>query len=196
MVLCTESFQYDAEAAWTPFQAAALAVTNLYKESLLFAGKSYDVGKRHGQNKVTRDLLQHLRHSPKKVRRDDVLSVLSSRQRIRPTSNSSSQNINASSSTQPTLAQTLDQEQRDLALFKDAVVSRGLSNDAEISVLGLPRKRVSSMAFPSSSPHRQGGSSPPVTGPGLSPMSDVDFSIADSATQRKRQKPHSHTHSH
>nr|XP_046195349.1 UPF0472 protein C16orf72 homolog isoform X2 [Oncorhynchus gorbuscha] len=68
--------QQQGLSLWVPFQNAATAVTNLYKESLESHQRSYELGVQRAYQRRNKDMLAWVKKRRRNIRREDLISFL------------------------------------------------------------------------------------------------------------------------
>uniref|UniRef100_S4R550 HUWE1 associated protein modifying stress responses b n=1 Tax=Petromyzon marinus TaxID=7757 RepID=S4R550_PETMA len=148
--------QQQGVSLWIPFQNAASAVTNLYKDGAETHRRSYEHGAQMGLQRRTRDVLAWAKKRRRTIRREDLISFLCGKSPPPPPSRGGCRaparlsGIPASPRVAPTEPSPTDDT--DLQPFREAIALHGLSGAmASISMRS---------GNPGSPTHAAGGSGP------------------------------------
>ncbi|XP_016344008.1 UPF0472 protein C16orf72 homolog isoform X2 [Sinocyclocheilus anshuiensis] len=119
---------------WSPFQNAATAVTNLYKESIDAHKRSFDLGIQIGHQRRNKDVLAWVKKRRRSIRREDLISVLCGKAPP-PRTSRAAPKLTVMSPNRPPSSVTVSSEETDLQPFCEAIALHGLSGAmASISV--------------------------------------------------------------
>uniref|UniRef100_A0A8C3ITL6 HUWE1 associated protein modifying stress responses n=1 Tax=Chrysemys picta bellii TaxID=8478 RepID=A0A8C3ITL6_CHRPI len=126
--------QQPGLSLWVPFQNAATAVTNLYKESVDAHQRSFDVGIQIGYQRRNKDVLAWVKKRRRTIRREDLISFLCGK--VPPPRNSRAPpRLTVVSPNRATSTETSSSVETDLQPFREAIALHGLSGAmASISV--------------------------------------------------------------
>ncbi|XP_074914973.1 HUWE1-associated protein modifying stress responses 1 isoform X1 [Buteo buteo] len=126
--------QQPGLSLWVPFQNAATAVTNLYKESVDVHQRSFDVGIQIGYQRRNKDVLAWVKKRRRTIRREDLISFLCGK--VPPPRNSRAPpRLTVVSPNRATSTETSSSVETDLQPFREAIALHGLSGAmASISV--------------------------------------------------------------
>ncbi|XP_028828310.1 UPF0472 protein C16orf72 homolog isoform X2 [Denticeps clupeoides] len=144
--------QQQGLSLWVPFQNAATAVTNLYKESVDAHQRSYDLGVQLGHQRRNKDVLAWVKKRRRNIRREDLISFLCGKTPP-PRSARTTPRLTVVSS-----AETSSSVETDLQPFREAIALHGLSGAmASISMRsGAPGSPTHLTAGPTSGRRRNG----------------------------------------
>ncbi|XP_004438320.1 PREDICTED: UPF0472 protein C16orf72 homolog [Ceratotherium simum simum] len=126
--------QQPGLSLWVPFQNAATAVTNLYKESVDTHQRSFDIGIQIGYQRRNKDVLAWVKKRRRTIRREDLISFLCGK--VPPPRNSRAPpRLTVVSPNRATSTETSSSVETDLQPFREAIALHGLSGAmASISV--------------------------------------------------------------
>ncbi|XP_045141988.1 UPF0472 protein C16orf72 homolog [Echinops telfairi] len=126
--------QQPGLSLWVPFQNAATAVTNLYKESVDTHQRSFDIGIQIGYQRRNKDVLAWVKKRRRTIRREDLISFLCGK--VPPPRNSRAPpRLTVVSPNRATPTETSSSVETDLQPFREAIALHGLSGAmASISV--------------------------------------------------------------
>ncbi|NXB45866.1 CP072 protein, partial [Leucopsar rothschildi] len=126
--------QQPGLSLWVPFQNAATAVTNLYKESVDAHQRSFDLGIQIGYQRRNKDVLAWVKKRRRTIRREDLISFLCGK--VPPPRNSRAPpRLTVVSPNRATSTETSSSVETDLQPFREAIALHGLSGAmASISV--------------------------------------------------------------
>uniref|UniRef100_A0A8B9IFV8 Chromosome 16 open reading frame 72 n=1 Tax=Anser cygnoides TaxID=8845 RepID=A0A8B9IFV8_ANSCY len=126
--------QQPGLSLWVPFQNAATAVTNLYKESVDAHQRSFDVGIQIGYQRRNKDVLAWVKKRRRTIRREDLISFLCGK--VPPPRNTRAPpRLTVVSPNRATSTETSSSVETDLQPFREAIALHGLSGAmASISV--------------------------------------------------------------
>uniref|UniRef100_A0A7N4NPT1 HUWE1 associated protein modifying stress responses n=1 Tax=Sarcophilus harrisii TaxID=9305 RepID=A0A7N4NPT1_SARHA len=126
--------QQQGLSLWVPFQNAATAVTNLYKESVDAHQRSFDLGIQIGYQRRNKDVLAWVKKRRRTIRREDLISFLCGK--VPPPRNSRAPpRLTVVSPNRATSTETSSSVETDLQPFREAIALHGLSGAmASISV--------------------------------------------------------------
>uniref|UniRef100_A0A8C5PNT7 HUWE1 associated protein modifying stress responses n=1 Tax=Leptobrachium leishanense TaxID=445787 RepID=A0A8C5PNT7_9ANUR len=126
--------QQQGLSLWVPFQNAATAVTNLYKDGLDAHQRSFDLGIQIGYQRRNKDVLAWVKKRRRTIRREDLISFLCGK--VPPPRNSRAPpRLTVVSPNRATSAETGSSAETDLQPFREAIALHGLNGAmASISV--------------------------------------------------------------
>ncbi|EPQ11165.1 hypothetical protein D623_10019188 [Myotis brandtii] len=126
--------QQQGLSLWVPFQNAATAVTNLYKESVDTHQRSFDIGIQIGYQRRNKDVLAWVKKRRRTIRREDLINFLCGK--VPPPRNSRAPpRLTVVSPNRATSTETSSSVETDLQPFREAIALHGLSGAmASISV--------------------------------------------------------------
>ncbi|KFO24838.1 hypothetical protein H920_13834 [Fukomys damarensis] len=131
--------QQPGLSLWVPFQNAATAVTNLYKESVDTHQRSFDIGIQIGYQRRNKDVLAWVKKRRRTIRREDLISFLCGK--VPPPRNSRAPpRLTVVSPNRATSAETSSSVETDLQPFREAIALHGSFIDLSYmaSYLALP----------------------------------------------------------
>uniref|UniRef100_A0A8B9DDP6 Chromosome 16 open reading frame 72 n=1 Tax=Anser cygnoides TaxID=8845 RepID=A0A8B9DDP6_ANSCY len=112
--------QQPGLSLWVPFQNAATAVTNLYKESVDAHQRSFDVGIQIGYQRRNKDVLAWVKKRRRTIRREDLISFLCGK--VPPPRNTRAPpRLTVVSPNRATSTETSSSVETDLQPFREAI---------------------------------------------------------------------------
>uniref|UniRef100_A0A803V7K8 HUWE1 associated protein modifying stress responses n=1 Tax=Ficedula albicollis TaxID=59894 RepID=A0A803V7K8_FICAL len=149
--------QQPGLSLWVPFQNAATAVTNLYKESVDAHQRSFDLGIQIGYQRRNKDVLAWVKKRRRTIRREDLISFLCGK--VPPPRNSRAPpRLTVVSPNRATSTETSSSVETDLQPFREAIALH--------AVVYTCLRPAAMLQFPSGSEREQSGGVD--TRPGLS----------------------------
>ncbi|KAJ0050962.1 hypothetical protein NL108_011314, partial [Boleophthalmus pectinirostris] len=112
--------QQQGLSLWVPFQNAATAVTNLYKESTEARQRSYDLGIHLGCQRRNKEVIAWVKKRRRTIRREDLISFLCGKAPP-PRTARAPPRVSVVSANRPAPPETGSSVETDLQPFREAI---------------------------------------------------------------------------